>query len=202
MAGTMALFGVSLALLMVSSVLGSEADPAFPHISGKALTGKEFKVPDDLAADCNLILVAFLREQQEDIDTWIPAAEDLEESDSNFTFYEFPVLPEMNRVTRWFIYRGMRSGIGSEEARARTVTFHLDKEEFRRNLNIESEDYISVFLVDSEGTLLWRSTGRWSEEKSDELRRVLLGIGSSRGEAGQTSTDTRPGPESASDRPL
>jgi hypothetical protein len=80
----------------------------------------------------------------------------------------------MNSVSKWFIYRGMRSGITSERARERTVTFHLDKEQFRRDLGIESEDYISVFLVDSEGALIWRGLGEWSQEKEDSLRRALL----------------------------
>jgi hypothetical protein len=170
---TMAVIGASVILLMTSSVLGSEGSLRFPEVEGKALTGKKFAAPGDLGGRHNLILVAFLREQQEDIDTWIPRGEELEKADSSFTFYEFPVLPEMNSVTRWFIYQGMRSGITSEEARARTVTFHLDKERFMEHLGIESEDYISVFLVDSEGTILWRTAGRWDEEKEAGLKQAL-----------------------------
>ena len=170
---TVAVIGASVILLMTSSVLGSEGSLRFPDIEGKALTGDDFEVPGDLGSRHNLILVAFLREQQEDVDTWIPKAEKMEEADSSFAFYEFPVLPEMNRVTRWFIYQGMRSGITSEDARARTVTFHLDKEKFRQHLGIESEEYISVFLVDSEGTLLWRTVGTWDEEKEADLKQTL-----------------------------
>lgn len=182
---TASLLGGALVLLMISSVLGSEGQVAFPHVEGKALTGSKFEVPGDLAGDYNLILVAFLREQQEDIDTWMPGADSLEKTNENFAFYEFPVLSEMNAVSRWFIYQGMRGGITSEAARARTVTFHLDKEEFRRQLGIESEDYISVFLVDSASTVLWRTSGKWSEEKEGELREALLGPASRGGESAE-----------------
>jgi hypothetical protein len=174
MAWTSAILGAALVFFTLSSALGSEAGGVFPVIKGKALTGDSVQVPDDLAGDLNLIVVAFQREQQEDVDTWIPGAESLEKSVDSLRFYEFPVLPEMNSVSKWFIYRGMRSGITSERARERTVTFHLDKEQFRRDLGIESEDYISVFLVDSEGALIWRGLGEWSQEKEDSLRRALL----------------------------
>jgi len=173
MTETAALLGVLFTLIAVSSVLGSDGGQIFPHIEGKALTGEKFQVPGSLAGSHNLILVAFLREQQEEIDTWIARADSLERAVEGFTFYEFPVLPEMNAVTRWFIYRGMRSGITSDRARERTVTFHLDKEEFKRHLAIESEKYISVFLVNSGGALLWRTSGKWSQEKQDALDKVL-----------------------------
>jgi hypothetical protein len=192
---TITLIGASIALLMTSTVVGSNAETAFPGIQGRALTGEDFEVPGDLAADYNLILVAFLREQQQDVDTWIPGAESLAESDSNFAFYEFPVLPEMNRLTRWFIYRGMRGGITSEEARARTVTFHLDKEKFRQRLGIETEEHISVFLVDSAGTLLWRTSGRWSQEGQEELKEALLANRRGGGVDGRPSTAAGPAPD-------
>lgn len=173
MVGTIALLGVAIVLFAVSTVLGSEGETVFPRIEGKALTGDKFEVPGDLGRARNLILVAFLREHQEDIDTWIPRADSLEKAFEDFTFYEFPILPEMNAVSRWFIYQGMRSGITSDPARARTVTFHLDKEPFRESLGIESEDYISVFLVNAEGAVLWRATGKWNREKEEDLRRAM-----------------------------
>ena len=47
----------------------------FPTVSGKNLTGQTFTFPADLKKDYNLIAVAFLREQQADVDTWIPKME-------------------------------------------------------------------------------------------------------------------------------
>jgi hypothetical protein len=173
MSGSIAFLGAAIVLLAVSTGLGSEGETVFPRVEGKALTGDKFEVPGDLGRARNLILVAFLREHQEDIDTWIPRADSLEKAFEDFTFYEFPILPEMNAVSRWFIYRGMRSGITSDSARARTVTFHLDKQPFRESLGIESEDYISVFLVNAEGAVLWRATGKWNREKEQDLRKTL-----------------------------
>jgi hypothetical protein len=165
--------GLMLTILLFTSLTAGESDLMFPFIEGKALTGERFIVPDSLAKANNVILVAFLREQQEDIDTWLPRLEAIEDEHGDIAVYEFPVLPEMNRVTRWFIYRGMRGGITSERARARTITFHLDKEEFREALQIADEDSIQVFLTDVAGKVLWRDSGVWSEVKQSDMMKFL-----------------------------
>jgi hypothetical protein len=162
------------ASLAFASTAGDGAPLRFPAISGKALNGESFSVPDSLAKANNVLLIAFLREQQEDIDTWLNRLEDLEDEDPSIAVYEFPILPEMNRVSRWFIYQGMRGGITSERARARSVTFHIDKEAFRSALRIDNEDSIQVFLADSSGTVTWRTTGPWSETKHEEMLIFIL----------------------------
>jgi hypothetical protein len=168
------LLGAGVCLLMGVTLMGAEGKQTFPAVEGKALTGEAFKVPASFSKTYNLALIAFLREQQRSIDTWIPELEKLERSNPDFAFYEFPVLPEMNAIARWWIYQGMRSGIRSEQARARTVTFHLDKSEFRRHLGIAGEDSIQLFLLDRAGAVLWRSSGKWSRDKEDALRQFLL----------------------------
>jgi hypothetical protein len=158
-----------LILLICTAAFAGEADVFFPPVEGKALTGKTFRMPGDLTGKHTVLLVAFEREQQESVDTWIPRLEKLEDADEHFSFYEFPVLPEMNSVMRWFIYQGMRSGITSERARARTVTFHLNKDMFKEHLGIETEEVIQIFLVDETGAVIWRESGNWSEEKQARL---------------------------------
>jgi hypothetical protein len=145
----------------------------FPSVEGKALTGAAFRAPEGFSKEHNLVLVAFLRDQQKDVDTWIPRLEALADSSEGFAFYEFPVLDKMNAVTRFFIYRGMRGGIPSEKARARTVTFHIDKGDFKTRLGIIDEGRIYEFLVRPDGTIIWQSSGAWSKEKENALREVV-----------------------------
>ena len=166
---------VAAAALLTTGVVGVNAESglSLPSIQGKALTGKKFEAPADFDARHNLVIIAFLREQQELVDTWIPRMAALEDSLNSFRFYEFPVLPQMNAFTRWFIYQGMRSGVVSEAARERTVTFHLDKETFKKQLGIETENAIHLFLVGREGDVLWKTTGEWDRMKENDLRRAI-----------------------------
>ena len=164
---------VILTVFLFTSLSAADAEIRFPSIEGKALNGDKFRAPEDLSKPHNLLLVAFQRDQQQDVDTWIPRLEKVEDANEDFTFYEFPILPEMNVMARWFIYHGMRSGIASDRARSRTVTFHLDKAEFKKDLGIDSEDIIQVFLVDSTGVVTWRNPGKWSEAKEKELLEIV-----------------------------
>jgi hypothetical protein len=165
--------GVILVLLLSTSLAGEGGELRFPYIDGKALTGEKFRAPEDFSKPYNLLLVAFLRKQQEDVDTWIPRLEKVEDANEDFAFYEFPILEKMNVMSRWFIYQGMRGGITSTRARSRTVSFHLDKQEFKRSLGIDSENVIRLFLVDSTGVVIWQDSGRWSEAKETDLLGIL-----------------------------
>ncbi|MFX1576868.1 MAG: hypothetical protein ACFFCF_06815, partial [Promethearchaeota archaeon] len=88
-------------------------------------------------------------------------------------FYERPTLRKYNFVSQWMIDSGMRSGIKSKEMRARTITLYIDKAEFDKALDIPTEDTIHLFLVDCDGTILWRDTGNFSEEKEATVMKAL-----------------------------
>lgn len=169
---------IAVSVFLLCAFLGGRSVAAqmemkFPSVEGKALTGAAFRAPEGFSKEHNLVLVAFLRDQQKDVDTWIPRLEALADSSEGFAFYEFPVLDKMNAVTRFFIYRGMRGGIPSEKARARTVTFHIDKGDFKTRLGIIDEGRIYEFLVRPDGTIIWQSSGAWSKEKENALREVV-----------------------------
>jgi len=164
---------ITLGMLLGGGSMAARMDVKFPSIEGKALSGAAFRAPENFSKRDNLVLVAFLRAQQKDVDTWIPRLEALADSSEGFAFYEFPVLEKMNAVTRFFIYRGMRSGIASERARDRTVTFHIDKGAFKAGLGIVDESTICLFLVRPDGTVIWKSSGTWSAEKENSLREAI-----------------------------
>lgn len=77
----------------------------------------------------------------------------------------------MNPVYRWFINQGMRSGIADKTARSVTITLYLDKSEFKKALQIDSEETITVLLLDTEHSIIWRTTGRLSETAERQLRK-------------------------------
>lgn len=160
-------------LFLVFAVMTARAEDRFPEVTGKALTGEKVTLPVDLDKPFSLLAVAFLREQQADVDTWIPKMEMIEDEREDFAFYEIPTIKEMGPFRRWFIYRGMRGGIPAERARARTVTLHIEKAPFTKALGIEDEGKIYLFLVDAEGRVVWRSEGTWSPEKQADLLEQL-----------------------------
>ena len=43
----------------------------FPCVTAPNLAGRNMRLPADFAGDLNLVLIAFQRERQADIDTWL-----------------------------------------------------------------------------------------------------------------------------------
>ena len=145
----------------------------FPTVSGSNLMREEFEFPRDFEGKYNLVIIPFQQIQQRDVNTWIPAAQELERRYKGLIYYELPTIYQLPTISRTFINEGMRAGIPDQTARERTITFYLDKEAFKDSLGIDSEEMIYLFLVDQEGAILWQEVGVFSEDKADSLIETL-----------------------------
>ena len=147
----------------------------FPTVTGSSLQRDKLTLPQDFEGERNLVFVAFQQWHQTQVDTWIPFARQLEETDPVLRYYELPTIRRLNAVARTFINEGMRAGIPDPVARERTITLYLDKKAFRQALELSSEDDIYVLLLDREGTVLWQAEGAFTPEKGEALAAVLRG---------------------------
>lgn len=149
----------------------------FPEIKGTNLNRKKFHLPRDFEGKLNIVFVAFQREQQLAVNTWLPTADILENIHRDIRYYELPTISRMNPFTRWFINTGMRSGIKDPKSRSKTITLYLDKDSFRQDLGIPGEDDIHILLLDKQGNVAWRSQGPCDAEKakllSDAVKNLL-----------------------------
>ena len=152
-----------------------ENSPAahFPSVNASNLERRDFNLPAGFEGERNLLLVAFEREQQKDVDTWLREMKRFEELDPGFHYYELPTIQRPNAFMRWFIDAGMRHGIPDRKARERTITLYLEKRPFLDALMITNQKKIYAFLVDREGKVLWRSEGVFDESKGASLRNAL-----------------------------
>lgn len=164
---------------LASLSLAFAADQAvvFPTLTATNLAKQKVKLPQDFAGARNLLLIAFEREQQKDIDTWLPAAKALEASHPTFRYYELPAIGRYNPIMRWYLDASMRSGVSDNAARQRTIPLYRDKTAFRHALDIPGESAITALLVDKSGKVVWRSTGDFTEEKKANLIAELQAAG-------------------------
>lgn len=155
-------------------LLASGAENTFPNVSGRNLHGDDVTFPG-ICSQTNdtVVIVAFFQEQQPLVDTWLPQLAKLSSNRQNLRYYELPTIKKMNRLLRWTIYKGMRSGIQDSGARSRTVTLHIDKTPFKTQLGIKTEQDIFVFLLDEQGRVKWQTKGTFSDSKMQELKNNL-----------------------------
>ncbi len=126
-------------------------------------------MPGDFQGEMNLVFIAFQQWHQAWINSWLPIARQLEETYPGVQYYETPVIYRMNKLSQTFINQGMRAGIPNRTSRQKTITLYVDKESFRRALDIPDEETIWVMLLDSKGNLLWRDDGAFSPAKGQSL---------------------------------
>jgi len=146
---------------------------AFPQVEGANLERRPFVLPRDIERELAIVLVAFQREQQAAVDTWLPVARAIAERNPRVCVYELPVIRRMNWLSRFMLDSAMRRGIPDLYARQHTITLYLDKQEFRSAVGIESEDQIEVMLVDRTGRVLWRRAGLCDAEGQAALERAV-----------------------------
>lgn len=144
-----------------------------PTVRGANLARQNMEFPADFAGDLNLVFIAFQRWHQDVVDTWVPLAETLRREYPQLQYYEFPTIYKMNWLSRTFLNEGMRAGIPNPATRARTITLYLDKEKFRRALEIPDESDTWVYLFDREGDVLWRTNGRYTPESGAALQDMV-----------------------------
>jgi hypothetical protein len=145
----------------------------FPRVRSANLERRSFILPEDFEGEHNLILIAFTREQQVEIDTWIPAARRLARDRTGFRYYELPTISRSIPFARLWLDGAMRAGIPDRAARESTITLYVDKRAFRAALKLPSEDTIYALLVDRAGHVLWRAEGVITQEKERALQRAL-----------------------------
>ena len=143
----------------------------FPAVEGSNLEGERFKLPSDFKGSLNVVLVAFRREQQRDVDSWMPFLKGVVDRRRDLQVYELPTLGRRYRLMRSFIDGGMRRGIPDSAVRAATITLYIDKSPFRESLGLSDEDRIYILLVDRAGRVFWRGEGAFTEPAGAELLR-------------------------------
>ena len=153
--------------------LGSRDPARLPPLSGRSLDGRHHHLPDDLREQHTFIITAFRREQQALVDEWLPWLVDLEERRPDVAVYELPVLSSAYSPARWFIDGGMARGVGTDAARARTITVYTDVAQAVRELGLAGTDTIGVLLVDRSGRIRAREHGGFDDEKTMRLTAAL-----------------------------
>lgn len=173
--------GSALSAPFRTSVVVADSLGQFPRVDGSNLEGEHFSLPSDFKGELNVVLVAFRREQQADVDTWMPFLKTVRESPRSLRVYELPTLGRRYRLMRPFIDGGMRRGIPDVAAREATITLYIDKAPFRESLLLRDEDRIYVLLVDKTGRVFWRAEGRFDQRSGAELLRRIDEAQSARG---------------------
>ncbi len=141
----------------------------FPSITSYKLDKDKITIPGELQGQIDLLLLSFKPEQQNDIDSWMPAAQALQHLNFQFRYYQLPVAEKENFIFRWWETSSMRSDQTDPEALHWIVPIWVDRRKFFQDLAIPNEKQVVVLLVDRQGKVLWRSSGPLTPDKRTAL---------------------------------
>ena len=170
-----------LPLILASCMIGSGENSKivanksgfFPQIIGIDLEGEKRPLPQSFDKKLNIVVVAFKREQQENVNGWIKVADEILAKNSEIGFYEVPLIYKLNGFSRTFINNGMRRGIPDIKARKRTITVYTDREEFFKMMKMR-EDKIYLLVVDRDGKILQCIEGDATKQNVQLLKKSVL----------------------------
>ncbi len=123
----------------------------FPLLAAHNLEGAAVQLPSGFTGEQNLVLVAFRRDQQDAVDSWITWYTGVAADHPGLRAYEVPVLATRWSPGRAVIDGGMSRAVATGEARRRTLTVYGDVRRVVDGLGIDRTSEITVLLVDRAG---------------------------------------------------
>ena len=149
----------------------------FPHLQARNLEGLGVDLPGAFAGDRNLVAVAFRREHQSLVDSWVPWFDQHAAVDPGLRFYEVPTIGRIWAPVRNLIDGGMASAIRNPVILQRTLTVYGDVNRVTRPLGIEDRSTIALLLVDGSGQVLWRGAGGFATPLAHDLEVAMTASG-------------------------
>lgn len=137
-----------------------------PSISGTALSGEQVRFPEDVTGAPALMLCAYRRGSQADVDRWAGfAARDL----PGLAVYELPIIPgRVWRPVQGLIDGGMRGGVPRRQW-SRVVTIYDDGARARAFIGDGGGLRAQVVLLDAAGVVAFRDSGGFRESAAAGL---------------------------------
>jgi len=145
----------------------------FPSLNARNLEGRAVEIPRELSGDVNLVVLAFQRDHQYPVETWLPHFTRLEQAYPGLEVWEVPALPRNYRIWRGAIDGGMRAGIPDARLRRHTLTAYLDLRDLQRALELPDLGDIHLYLLDAAGLVRWHGRGGFSQPTLEALNAAL-----------------------------
>ena len=148
----------------------------FPQLTARDLDGREVVLPSGLPGEWTVVTVAFRRQQQPLVDSWVPWLQEQAATTPGLGFAELPAIGLAWQPARPAIDGGMAAAIGDQQTRRRTLTVYTDLRRLTIPLGITGRDTIWLFLTDRAGRVRWRGCGGWDPATAAALTAALAGV--------------------------
>jgi len=169
----LAIAGLFLFLAVTYAAGPSPVGKRLPSVKGEALSRKPVRFPEDTAGAPAILLVAYRRGTQADIDRWMAF---LKERAPQTVRYEVPAIANILwRPMSGWIDSGMRGGV-PQESWDSVVTLYDDASKLRDFLGDYGGYTTHAALLDREGRVVWFNAGGFADQAGASMINALQAV--------------------------
>src|SRR5580698_10760473 len=140
---TLAFTLIALPCALAAPQTPSSPAAVLPSVTAYALDRAKVSLPADFTAPLNLLVLSFQRDQQSEVDGWLPV---LTPGAPSVQTWLLPISPRANGLYRWWLNASLRTSLPPSQPRRYTVPLYVDKTEFLRSLQVSSEREVVLLL--------------------------------------------------------
>lgn len=145
-----------------------------PTISAKRLDQQPVVLPHQLPAERTLALVAYTKNQREEVQSWIRGMG--LNDDSPIAWFRLSVVNDPgSESARSAVEQKLLAKHALDTDRSRLVPVFTNREAFARAAGVSGTQHAAVLVLDRNGHVLARAEGPYDADKASALRETLVG---------------------------
>jgi hypothetical protein len=166
--------------LMLTVTAFAQNGNSFPALTGKTLDNKTLTIPIDTKGKYTLLGVAFSRKSEEALQSWLQpmfsafidekSMWDTEAYDINVLF--IPMTAGITGMSADAIEKRMKEFV-DPALHSKILLYTGNIDPMRKPLGLDKRDTPYFFILDENGTIVYSTSGEYSERKMKEIEKKL-----------------------------
>jgi len=168
---------------MLATFTFAKAQTQFPTMECKSLDGKTVTLPTDNDGKVTILGLAFSQKAEKELSTWFQPAYStfIEKADPNAIIpmdsydvncYFVPVFSGVLKAAAGTAEKKMKAGI-DKSLQTNVLIFKGKADEIKAALKIDKTDSPWFFVIDASGSVLYTTSGAFTDAKMEEIEKIL-----------------------------
>ena len=136
------------------------------------MTGQKVDLPEGLKGKVGVLVIGFSQASRDEVAEWGKRLDDEYRSSASVAYYEMPVLESVPRVLRGFVLKQIEKSV-PQPAKSWFIPVLDHEADWRKTAGYVKADDAYVLVVDSAGTIAWKTEGKVSNAALAETMRQV-----------------------------
>ncbi|MGB0402704.1 MAG: hypothetical protein ACPGEG_01320 [Salibacteraceae bacterium] len=162
------------------SFCNAQSNKLFPLLVGQTLNGKVVELPDALEGKYSLITMAFSQKSQNELESWLNpvynkfiAKTGMMDGMYDVNVLFVPMFTGAKKSAMQSVMKSMKAQ-SDPEIFPHVLFYKGEIGFYEKELGLLDENKPYVFLLDLNGNVVFRTSGRYTEDKMLEIEKILI----------------------------